>query len=206
MHPVSNYQHSATLVFKCKIHLRYWREMTVEPRTATAQLTVRRLRQPAVHRLWRARGKPRQDQEETPGEQPTTRLQRVCQLTCLTTARAAWDCDFSHTLKRGPLGPSPPPSCAFWYPARDHTRQRSPTCQQGVLAHVSGIQIRRRCCSRDEGAGETRDSILPSLCLSSAFRACGPLLSERPPPQPAGQQSSARLRKGCSRSPSAARA
>ena len=31
MHPVSNYQHSATLVFKCKIHLRYWRAMTVEP-------------------------------------------------------------------------------------------------------------------------------------------------------------------------------
>ena len=42
-----NQQRSTTLVFKCKIHLCYWRKMTVEPRAATAQLTVRRLRERA---------------------------------------------------------------------------------------------------------------------------------------------------------------
>ena len=103
-----------------------------------------------------------------------------------TTARAGWDCAFSQRLKRGPLGPSPPPSGAFWHPATDHTRQRSPTCQQGVVAHVSCVQIYRRSTAlRDESAGEPRDSNLPALCLSSSSGACGPLLSRRPPPQPA---------------------
>jgi hypothetical protein len=108
----------------------------------------------------------------------------------LTTARAGWDCAFSQRLKLGPLGPSPPPSCVFWHPARDHTRQRSPTCQQGVLAHVSCIQIYRQHCSRDQRAGETRDSILPSfaslllLTLVALFFLGGPcrsLLPSNPP-------------------------
>jgi hypothetical protein len=35
-------------VFKCKIHLRYWRKMTVEPCADDAQLTVRHKNQTAV--------------------------------------------------------------------------------------------------------------------------------------------------------------
>ena len=35
--------HATLHLFKCKIHLRYWREMTVEPSVATlVQLKVRR--------------------------------------------------------------------------------------------------------------------------------------------------------------------
>jgi hypothetical protein len=64
----------------------------------------------------------------------------------------------------------------------------SPTCQRGVLAHVSCVQIYRRRCSRDESAGEPLDSILPSLCLSPASGDCAPLLSRRPPPKLAAER------------------
>ena len=118
----------------------------------------------------------------------------VCtQLTVRRLRERAGIALFSQRLKRGPLGPCPPPSCAFWHPATDHTRQRSPTCQQGVVAHVSCVQIyRRSIASRDESAGEPRGSDLPALCLSSSSGASGALLSRRPPPQPAPWQASAR--------------
>jgi len=49
----------------------------------------------------------------------------------------------------------------------------------GVSLHLAAH--RQRCTVlRHESAGETRDSILPSLCLSPASGACGPLLSRRP--------------------------
>ena len=84
--------------------------------------------------------------KETPDEQPTTCLRRACQLTCLTTARAGWYSAFSQRFQRSPLGPSPPPSCAFWHPARAAGKEQA----------ASSATLASQNCCQPCHSGESR--------------------------------------------------
>ena len=147
-----NQQRSTTLVFKCKIHLCYWRKMTVEPRAATAQLTVRRLRERAVIALFH-RG----------------------------SNGVLWGL-LLHPLALSDILLETTPD--------RRARRVNKACLHMYLAYryIDAAQH----YGRDESAGEPRASNLPALCLSSSSGTCGPLLSRRPPPQPASEQASAR--------------